>query len=139
MPQIKTDPAFIEKLNGHDEAVSAKLQQFRELVHDIAAALPKGPTLVETLKWGELSFLTEKPRTGTTIRISENKRGGLSMYVSCNSQVIDIYRERFAGELECVGNREVILPSDLSANNNKIARHIAVALNYQNEQKARAK
>ena len=139
MVDVKTDPSFEEKLTATPTSDRAVFQRLRQLVRETANGLPKCGNLVETLKWGEFSFLTEKPKTGTTLRISKNKSDGYSMYVSCNSNLVDMYRDRFENEFDYVGNREIVLPTDVEENKDAIARHIALALTYHLEQKAAAK
>lgn len=121
---------FEEKLAQYADDQRDQLEQIRSLIHHTASNLSKCGQLVETLKWGQLSFLTEKPKTGTTFRFDANKSGGLSMYVPCSTILIDQYRERIGEVFQYVGNREVVLPNDITKCQNEFKTAIAMALTY---------
>ena len=53
--------------DGYPPALRARLLMLRTLIFDCAAATDGVGNLVETLKWGQPAYLTERPRSGTTI------------------------------------------------------------------------
>ena len=106
------DEAVREKFDSYPEPVKSRLLELRTIIFDVHSGLPKGGTLVETLKWGQLSYLTEKPKTGSTLRIDASDEGSLSLYFICTTTLVDDFRSLYGDELTFVGNRELRLGSD---------------------------
>ena len=69
-----------------------------------------GP-LIETLKWGEPAYLTEAPKTGTTLRLSQI-RGRAAVMVPCSTTIIEDARAIFGDLAELSGKRGLILGGD---------------------------
>src|SRR6185436_187895 len=57
----------------------------------LAVASEAGVEVVETLKWGQPSYLPARPRVGTTVRIDALKGSadGYAMYVHCQTTLMD--------------------------------------------------
>ena len=93
-------------------------------------------TVVETLKWGEMSYLPKRPRVGTTLRIGASEvPPQLRLFVPCQTRLLDIYRTRFPGEFTYVDNRAVHLnPGDLD--NPALVELAALALTYHRDRLA---
>lgn len=72
----------------------------RAIIYDVAKASGAAP-LVETLKWGQPSWLPAQKGIGTTLRVwwSETTPLNLSFFVNCQTDLIaqfkDIYPETF--------------------------------------------
>ena len=68
--------------------------------------------VTETLKWGEPSYAPDKPRTGTALRVAwkDKHPGQISLFVNCQTSLIERWREPFGDDLTFVGNREIALP-----------------------------
>ena len=62
------------------------LERIRALIFETAAALDGVGPITETLKWGEPAYLTERSRSGTTVRLGW-KAGPLPMTIT--RRVID--------------------------------------------------
>lgn len=93
------------------DAPRARLLQLRELIFTTAARLPEVGEVVETLKWGEPSYLT-KNKSGTTIRIHWKSRtpDQCALYVHCQSNLVEQFRARHSGVLQFEGTRAVFFP-----------------------------
>jgi len=89
----------------------AKLLRLRALIFKSAAMLPQIGQLEETLKWGEPSYLT-KSKSGTTIRIhwKEQRPEYCALYVHCQTNLVELFRDRFGLDFEFEGNRAVLFP-----------------------------
>ena len=46
------------------------LLAIRAMLYETAESLPEAGRITETLKWGEPAYLTERPKSGTTIRLA---------------------------------------------------------------------
>lgn len=69
-----------------------------------------GP-LTETLKWREPSYLTEKTKSGTTLRFDwkEKHPSKMGIFVSCQTSLIRSFQDQFHGELNFEGTRAIWL------------------------------
>lgn len=108
------------------------LMALRQLVIDTAAGLPEAGALTETLKWGEPSYLTEATRSGTTLRLawSQKRPDAISLFVNCQTTLVENWREHYGETLELVGNREIRLPLAAPLPTEALAHCIAMALTY---------
>ena len=109
-----------------------RLMQIRELILDTALATKTAP-LTETLKWGQPSYLPAK-KDGTTIRLGASDEHA-SLYVHCQTTLVDQYRARFPTEFVYDGNRAVHIPLDQPLNRDALAQLIAMALTYHRSKK----
>ncbi len=114
-----------------------RLLQLRQLIFNTAAAHPDVGPLTETLKWGEAAYLTEKSKSGTTIRIAWKASAPTSyaMYVHCQTNLVDTFRTRFP-ELSYEGNRAVVFDLDAPLAEEAAAGCISMALTYHLDKRA---
>lgn len=113
----------------------ATLVALRSLILETAATTPGVGPLEETLKWGQISYLTAHSGSGTTIRLDTDKQSGrAALYVNCKTDLVSCFRTHYPDSFAYQGDRAVILPlkPDLPA-----LRHIiALALTYHAAKKA---
>ena len=121
---------------GHPAQQRSALLALRSLILDTAASIPGVGPLTETLKWGQISYLTAQSSSGTTIRLDVDKPSGrMALYVNCKTDLVSRYRAAYPDIFAYQGERAVILPAepDLPA-----LRHvIALALTYHQAKKSR--
>ena len=106
-------PQFTEVtavFNRYPQPIRDKLWELRELVLATAVATPGVGEIVETLKWGQPSYLTLKPKSGTTIRLDAHNvnQGQIGLYVHCQTSLIATYRQLHP-HLTTEGSRAIIL------------------------------
>ncbi len=126
-----------QRLSDYPPAQKEALSNIRALVHDVASRTPKCGQVVEALKWNQISFLTEKPKSGTTIRVDQNGSGSISVYVNCNTNLVDQIREQYGDKLKLVANREIVLPEDLEPVEAELRHVIALALTYHQNKRTK--
>ena len=99
--------------DGYPAKPRRRLLELRKLILDTAARSDTAGPLTETLKWGEPSYLTEKSKSGSTIRIGWKAASPetFAMYLNCQTSLVDTYRTLFP-ELSYEGNRAVIFDVD---------------------------
>jgi hypothetical protein len=113
------------------ETVQPRMRDIRAMIFAAAEATRTGP-LTETLKWGAPSYLTNATKSGTTIRLGQQRADGrAAMFVHCQTTLIDAFRDRFADQFEFDGNRALILPDDPDLD--ALAVCIACALTYHRD------
>ena len=118
-------------IESYPDAIRPKIRRLRELILSTAAALDAVGPISETLKWGEPAYLTEKSRSGSTIRIAWKARSPsqYAMYFSCQTTLVDTFRTRFP-ELRFEGNRALVFEADDDLPEDAVASCIELALTY---------
>ena len=107
------------------------LLRLRELIFDVAESDPDVGPVTETLKWGQPSYLTHKPKSGTTIRLGWSETGDtVSLFVHCQTSLVDTWRAHYGDALTFIGNREIALPTDQPLPRAALQHCIAMALTY---------
>lgn len=115
-----------------DDLVRKRLFEIRHLIFDIAGDHDEIGPLTETLKWGEPSYLTEKSKSGTTVRLSNVKDhpDHCGIYVHCQTRLIGEFRDSFGDELEFSGNRSVLVDVNKPLNETLMKMFLHKALTY---------
>ena len=107
------------------------LLRLRALIIAAAGETPETGRLVETLKWGQPAYLTERPKSGTTVRIDAdaNNGGDYALYVPCTTSLIDEWRERYPA-LTYGGTRSVHFALGKALPETELRHCIAMAMTY---------
>ena len=129
------DAAVAAVLDGYPTAVRERLLRLREVIIETAAVTAGVGALQETLKWGQVSYLTPESGSGTTVRIDVDKASGQpAIYVNCQTNLVEGYREVYPEAFAYQGTRAVVIgekPDEAAL------RHvIAQALTYHARKKA---
>ena len=103
------------------------LSRLRVLIYTTAKADPRIGSVVETLKWGQPAYLTESPKSGTTVRIDAVGATDCAVYVSCQTTLIESLRVVFPNE-RYQKNRALWL--DVNDSTSAAAALIEMALTY---------
>lgn len=121
-----------DALSHLPDELTQKLMSLRELILKTASENPAIGPLEETLKWGEPSFLTSASKSGTTIRINRhNKDDNLyAMYVHCQTNLLDQYRQLYGDTLTLDGNRAVVFDVEKDPPLEAVRHCISMALTY---------
>ncbi len=117
---------------GFPDALTEKLIQLRGLVLDVARDEPAIGPLEETLKWGEPAFLTVATGSGTAVRIHRHKKSADSyaLYVHCQTDLIERYKQLYKDILAFDGNRAVVFDVKGPLPVEVVKHCIAMALTY---------
>ena len=123
------DAAVAAVLDTYPAPLRERLMGLRALIAETAAATDGVGPLEETLKWGEVSYLTSASGSGTTVRIGRDKRSGRpAMFVNCKTDLLSRYRALYPDGFGYDGERGVILGE---APDEAALKHmIALALTY---------
>ena len=70
---VRADPAVAAAFEAHPKSIKSKLLALRSLIFDTARSTEGVGALEETLKWGQVSYLTSASKSGSTIRIDRVK------------------------------------------------------------------
>jgi len=126
-------PVVSEKFAGYAPEARAQMLALRALVLETAASTPGVGRIEETLKWGQPSFLTPETGSGTTVRIDAHRSGGVALFVSCNTNLVETYKALYP-EMEYEGVRAIVMRG--GAMDEAALRHcIGLALTYHKRKK----
>ena len=115
----------------YPQPIREKLLELRQMVLETAAATPGVGQIVETLKWGQPSYLTVRPKSGTTIRLDAHDvdQEQIGLYVHCQTSLISTFRQRYPN-LTFEGNRAIVLNVQNALPKETLRDCIALALTY---------
>ncbi len=117
---------------AYADEVRAPLMALRELIFETAEQTGGCGQIVECLKWGQPAYLTEKPKSGTTIRIDAVRDDPTSyaIYFHCQTRMIPILRDIYENELAFEGNRAIRMSAKHQLPEPVIRHCLAMALTY---------
>lgn len=126
----------ISLLESYPEDLKASLSSLRRMILDIGESNEDVGVLEETLKWGQPSYLTVRPKTGTTIRIDRDtsNSGDFALYVNCQSSLVSEWRAMFP-QLTFGGNRSVHFRLGEDLPENELRQMITMALTYHSRKR----
>jgi len=133
----KFNNVSVEKtFDDYPKNIRDRLLKIRELIFSVAEKNGEIGEIEETLKWENPSYLTSKPKSGTTIRLSglvslENR---YAVSVHCQTTLISEFKEVFT-DLEFEGNRSIILDIRKKLPTVAIERFVYLALTYHYRKK----
>ncbi|MEP3345540.1 MAG: DUF1801 domain-containing protein [Litoreibacter sp.] len=121
LPPVDVLRAF----EGFPPETTKRLLAIRQVIYQTAETIAEVGPLTETLKWREPAYLTNAPKTGTTIRLAQLS-GQAAMMVPCSTTIIEDARARF-GDLPALQSKRGVL---LDAEAQVIDYVINAALTY---------
>ena len=105
IPQIPTNVKKV--FDSYPSQTRDALLELRTLILETAQETVAVGSLEETLKWGQISYLTSETKTGTTLRIGaddEHPRK-LAIYVHCQTTLINTFKKKHPKNIEYLGTR----------------------------------
>ena len=124
-------PNVARVLDACPPAARAHLKRLRALILSTAAGLPETGWITETLKWGQPAYLTERTKSGTTIRLGWDEAGArLSLFVHCQTTLVDEWRAHYSDQLTLVSTREISIPTNSPLPEAPLKHCVAMALTY---------
>lgn len=100
------DRKIKNKFEGYPEAARSQLLAIRTAIFEVAAEESLGE-IVESLKWGEPSYLS---KAGSAVRMDWKAKSPatVSIYFNCQSLLIETFKEIYGDTFEFVGKREIV-------------------------------
>lgn len=131
-PQRFDDARVGAVFAAYPAGVRDRLLALRALIFATAAETAGVGPLVETLKWGQPSYLTAATGSGSTIRIDQVKGdpGRYALYVNCRTTLVDSFRALYPDAMAYAGSREASLRVDAPVPVAELRHCIALALTY---------
>jgi len=124
---------------NYPPTIREQLLAFRDLIYTVAAETDGVGALEETLKWGQISYLTPVTKSGTTIRIDavSDHPEQVAMFVHCQTTLVDGFRAQYGSStaVEFEGNRCARFKLDDQQSLETARDCIAAALTYHQHKK----
>jgi hypothetical protein len=113
-------------------AIAANLLAIRALIFETARHTPGVGPLTEALRWGQPSYLTMSPKTGTMIRLGWHpaRPDAASMYVHCGTSLIGTIGALYPGVFQLIGRREIRFDDQHPVPATELSHIITLALTY---------
>jgi hypothetical protein len=107
------------------------LLTIREWIFEIAKSSDEIGQIEECLKWGEPSYVTHSPKSGTTLRLSQSKTNPseYGLFVHCQTTLIEEFRVVYP-DLNYHKNRGVLFDNHKPIQTGVIKQFIYLALSY---------
>jgi hypothetical protein len=124
--------AVAARFADYPETLRKRLLELRRLIFRVARENEAVGPLEETLKWNQPAYLPSTTRSGTTVRISAHGQpaGEYALYVHCNTDLLDRFRQLYHKTLRLEGKRAIVFRSDESLPDEAVAHCIELALTY---------
>ncbi len=136
-----SDPKVAAAFSSYPIRLRMKLLALRKLILDTARTTNGVGALEETLKWGQVSYLTGESKSGSTIRIDHVKSepDKYALYFHCQTNLVATFRELYPDKWSYGGNRCILLSVEDKVDEAALRHCIALALTYHlNKRNARA-
>jgi len=121
-----------DRFQAYQGPQRAMLKDLRKLILETAQEIDAVGHIEETLKWGQPSFLTVRPKTGSTVRIDTVKGSDdtVGVYFICHTGLVDRFKEIYPDKFEIKGNRELLFNVHKPLPIKELKHCIAMALTY---------
>ena len=123
------NPEVAAVFASHPAQQRERLLALRELILSTAAATPGVGRIEETLKWGQISYLTPETGSGTTVRI-DAEGDGAAIFVNCQTDLVQRFRALYPDTFGYAGERAVLLAADKPVDEAALGHCVALALTY---------
>ena len=133
------DPKVEAAFKVFPPPVRKKLMQLRKLIFDVANETEGVGELEETLKWGQPSYLTNKSKSGSTIRIGREKKteGDYAIYFKCQTSLVATFKKMYKSKFRYEGNRAILFWVNDKIPVPELSQCIAMALTYHLNKKTK--
>ncbi len=107
------------------------LLMIRAMILQISDDHPTVGEITECLKWGEPSYVTHSPRTGTTIRLAwKEKTQTYGIYVPCQTTLIEDFKIAHEADMTFDKNRGILFKEGDNIPEDQISSFLFQALTY---------
>lgn len=132
MPKRFSDPAVKSVFAAYPKDVKRGLMRLRDIILSTAATLPETGGVIETLKWGQPSYLPKRNRVGSTLRIDaiKGQPGKYAMYYHCQSRLAEMFKEHYPQTFDYDGKRAIIFDAGDDLPEDELKHCAAMALTY---------
>lgn len=130
-PMPAMEPEISQVFEQYPAQIKQALLTIRLWIFEIAGSSDEIGQIEECLKWGEPSYVTHAPKSGTTLRLSKLKssESEYGLFVHCQTTLIEEFRVVYP-DLKYDKNRGVIFDSSKPIQTDAVKQFIFLALTY---------
>ncbi|MCB9235571.1 MAG: DUF1801 domain-containing protein [Bacteroidia bacterium] len=127
--KINRDPRVEPKFQSYPDEIRGKLEALRDLILEVADETEGVTEILETLKWGEPSYLV---KNGSTLRMDWKPQnpGQYAMYFQCTSQLVPTFKVVYGDKFRYEGTRALLFDLEEKIPRQELKDCIQLALNY---------
>ena len=125
-----TEADIVSVFDSFPDSARDLLLDMRALIFSTADKTDNAGDVVEALKWGQPSYLTVRPKSGSTIRLGVNSNGQPTLYCHCQTSLISEFRDLYPTQFEFEGNRAMVMKPGRELPREELAHCVALALTY---------
>lgn len=135
------DPNVSRVFDRYPPDVRRQLLRLRKIILATAAATPGVGKIEETLRWGEVAYVTTETGSGSAVRIGwkRTKPGQYAMYFHCQTNLVETFRAMFPKTLQFEGNRALLFGLKNRIPVRDVAYCVAAAFTYRLSKRGFAK
>ncbi|MEM9438447.1 MAG: DUF1801 domain-containing protein [Pseudomonadota bacterium] len=133
------EPAPSGEVAAAFQAMPAKSRELLLRVRSLIAAEAEAEDVgdvSECLKWGQPSYVTARPKTGTTLRLACTAKGEPALFTHCQSGVMEAFRQFTPASIRIDGNRAAVLSLGEPLPKAAVAQLVRLALTYHSAKKS---
>ncbi len=125
--KLSESPA-VQKFQSYPSDIQHKLLSIHQLIIEVAENKQLGKP-EQSLKWGEPSYLV---KGGSPIRLDRRSKTPeqYALFFSCNSKLVDTFREIYGDVLSFEGNRAIVFHKTDRVPKRALAHCIELAMTY---------
>ena len=123
------DPSVLQVFKKYPDSMQKKTMFLRQLILETALETDGVSDLVETLKWGEPSYVT---KSGSTVRVGWRKSqpDQYALYFHCKTTLIDTFKELYGDTFRFEGNRAIVFSKNDEIPVSELKHCIFLSLTY---------
>ena len=123
------NPDVSRVFESYPESMRGKMLRLRKIVLETASETEGVDAVVETLKWGEPSYIT---KGGSTVRIGwkEKTPAQYAIYFNCNSSLVETFKAVYGEVFTFDGKRAIVFGVDDELPIAELKHCISLALTY---------
>ncbi len=137
-PRPFDDPKVAAIFAAYPEILRERLLRLRALIFESADETKSVGRLIETVKWGQPSYLPQTPKIGTTVRIdalAKRPRHYAALF-HCQTDLVSTFRVLYPELSEFEGNRALVFTEDSKLPQDALKHCLSLALTYHARRKA---
>lgn len=121
----------VQTFDNYPAQIRATLLEVRALIFQIQQDDPNIGELNETLRWGEVSYLTEQSKSGSMIRLATTRSGEPAVFFHCGTLLIERFRGQYGHVFDFEANRALKLNVPVSETIVELKDCLTQALRYK--------
>jgi len=135
------DPAIEKIFDAYPVPVRSKLLALREMIFAAAKKADGVGEVQEVLKWGQPSYVTVRPKSGSTIRIDAtgDDTNDYAAYFICTTTLVEEFRELYPDDFTFKANRTLLFSSKDDVAEEALSHCLGMALTYHSRKSGKAK